>query len=434
MTIEHSVIPTGEIHAPHNWVVADEAARLALSVSAGDVRKYAYQTSDKTEWMLESVSPVVWSQRGAQGETGATGATGPTGATGAAGADGATGPQGPTGPQGETGPQGPTGHTGPTGPTGATGATGATGGAADVADVVHAATSKPVPVDADELALVDSAASFGLKKLTWANLKAALLSYFQGQFREKLTAARTYYVRTDGSDSNTGLSNTAGGAFLTIQKAVDTAASLDLSIYDVTISVGAGTFSAVILKPQVGAGSINIVGDTTTLTNCTISGGSGSAISASGSGCRYLISGFTLTGARGIQSAEGSTISTGPLRAGSITSRLLYVLRGGKVYANGAVTITTGMQFFAVVESQGSLIFQPGITVTLSGSPAFTGAFLYVAGSGSNVEAAGITFSGAATGARYAVALNATIYTANAGATYLPGDANGTSSSGGQYA
>lgn len=43
---------------------------------------------------------------------------------------------------------------------------------------IHAATSKTTPVDADELALLDSSASFGLKKLTWSNLKATLLSFF----------------------------------------------------------------------------------------------------------------------------------------------------------------------------------------------------------------------------------------------------------------
>lgn len=42
------------------------------------------------------------------------------------------------------------------------------------AAAVHAATSKATPVDADELPLIDSAAAFGLKRLTWANLKATL--------------------------------------------------------------------------------------------------------------------------------------------------------------------------------------------------------------------------------------------------------------------
>jgi hypothetical protein len=39
---------------------------------------------------------------------------------------------------------------------------------------VHGSTSKTTPVDADEIGLIDSAASFILKKLTWANLKATL--------------------------------------------------------------------------------------------------------------------------------------------------------------------------------------------------------------------------------------------------------------------
>lgn len=47
-----------------------------------------------------------------------------------------------------------------------------------VAPGTHAATGKTTPVDADELPLVDSAASNVLKKLTWANLKATLKTYF----------------------------------------------------------------------------------------------------------------------------------------------------------------------------------------------------------------------------------------------------------------
>lgn len=47
-----------------------------------------------------------------------------------------------------------------------------------VAAATHAATSKTTPVDADEIPLSDSAASFILKKLTWANVKATLKTYF----------------------------------------------------------------------------------------------------------------------------------------------------------------------------------------------------------------------------------------------------------------
>jgi hypothetical protein len=47
-----------------------------------------------------------------------------------------------------------------------------------IAEATHAATSKTTPVDADELPLVDSAASNILKKLTWANIKATLKTYF----------------------------------------------------------------------------------------------------------------------------------------------------------------------------------------------------------------------------------------------------------------
>lgn len=47
-----------------------------------------------------------------------------------------------------------------------------------LAQYIHAATGKTPPVDADELALIDSAASNVLKKLTWANLKATVATYY----------------------------------------------------------------------------------------------------------------------------------------------------------------------------------------------------------------------------------------------------------------
>lgn len=50
--------------------------------------------------------------------------------------------------------------------------------AGNVGSSIHGATAKTTPVDADELPLIDSAASNALKKLTWANLKATAKTYF----------------------------------------------------------------------------------------------------------------------------------------------------------------------------------------------------------------------------------------------------------------
>lgn len=43
---------------------------------------------------------------------------------------------------------------------------------------INAATAKTTPVNADTMPLIDSAASNALKKVTWANIKATLKSYF----------------------------------------------------------------------------------------------------------------------------------------------------------------------------------------------------------------------------------------------------------------
>lgn len=67
-------------------------------------------------------------------------------------------------------------------------AIGAGAGPEDLAINIHGATSKTTPVDADELPIADSAATFGLKKLTWGNLKAALKAYLDTLYQAVLEA------------------------------------------------------------------------------------------------------------------------------------------------------------------------------------------------------------------------------------------------------
>ena len=69
--------------------------------------------------------------------------------------------------------------------------------------------------------------------------------------------AAQYYVRTDGSDSNTGTANSSGGAWLTIQKAVNTAVAGD------TVTVVAGSYTKYVLSARSGTAGNPITFNTT---------------------------------------------------------------------------------------------------------------------------------------------------------------------------
>lgn len=71
-----------------------------------------------------------------------------------------------------------------------------TGNITVIAPGTHAASSKATPVDADEIPLVDSAASNALAKLTWANLKATFKTYYDA-------VAATFTNKTIALGSNT---------------------------------------------------------------------------------------------------------------------------------------------------------------------------------------------------------------------------------------
>lgn len=78
----------------------------------------------------------------------------------------------------------------------------------DWATVTHAATSKSMPVDADELSIVDSAAGNGIKRLTWANLKAALTSVLAAA-NGWISSSATWSYSSLDSAAYTGVINVA---------------------------------------------------------------------------------------------------------------------------------------------------------------------------------------------------------------------------------
>lgn len=253
--------------------------------------------------------------------------------------------------------------------------------------------------------------------------------------REALAANRTYYVRADGSDANNGLANTAGGAFLTLQKAYDTiAAKLDLAGFTATIQVGAvATFTAgiAISQPWTGGGAVVI----------DLGGGT---INSDAAGC--LTNTATLPGTVTIQngtlttSANGTLINNqgpGVIKVGAgITfgsagggDHMSARGAGASVLCTSNYSITGGARYHMLTQGP-ALITSANLTVTITGTPAFANAF---AGTqGGQINAYSNTYTGAATGLRY-TADRLGLIDARGGATYLPGGTAGTATNGGVY-
>ena len=101
---------------------------------------------------------------------------------------------------------------------------------------------------------------------------------------------------------------------------------------------------------------------------------------------------------------------------------------GAVVLANG-YTVTGGANYHWFANNAG--VINNGntpITVTLTGTPAFTGAFAGASALGLINPSSFITFSGSATGQRYITGSNGTVNTNGSGASYLPGSSAGSGS------
>jgi len=72
-----------------------------------------------------------------------------------------------------------------------------------IGTLINGATSKTTPVDADQVGLMDSAASNILKKLSWANIKATLKTYFDTLYIP--TSSNLYITTGDQSKTATGI-------------------------------------------------------------------------------------------------------------------------------------------------------------------------------------------------------------------------------------
>jgi hypothetical protein len=263
--------------------------------------------------------------------------------------------------------------------------------------------------------------------------------------REQLTADRTYYVRTDGSDSNTGLADTAGGAFLTIQHGLDVISqTLDLNIYNCTLQVRTGTFvggAAFGPIPSAGGNLVirgNGAANTIITTNqdhscglmvrghagnrCTIAGGW--TFQGSNDGATYL----RADGGCVTMFIAGALICTGD------NPTDVFIEATDKSYVEvTSSSATIGGDLDSYMACHNSTIKHNGGVITLSSSPVFQTGFVDAIEGNSVICKTTTTFSGTATGPRFNIGTGATIITENDSLTYFPGDALGVSDGNANY-
>ncbi len=270
----------------------------------------------------------------------------------------------------------------------------------------------------------------------------AITARFPAGTRTPLTANATYYVRSDGSDANTGLANSAGGALLTLQKAVDTVALLDIGNFNVTINCSNGSVTGnVTLKDFEGSGSCTIICSGTGVITHTSTSGIACFL-ADQNKSKWIVGDVSISiivGAvqplfhalnQGVLRIQATTIAiaTVAITLSNPDSAFFRAQRGGTILLLGfAMTITnTGTPtptavFYA--DNKSMIICSATSSIAMSGAWSNTYYCFYTQGSYIHLLSAQITLGGTAptAGQRYNGALLGLCNTGGGGASYFPG-------------
>lgn len=253
----------------------------------------------------------------------------------------------------------------------------------DVAAYTHAAASKATPVDVDELPISDSAASWGLKKLTWANIKIALKTYFDAlyatsriqsiaasvasnaltltlnqttlDFRSSSLNSGTVNTRNVGSavslvvPSGATLGTASGQAARLILLAVDNAGTVELAVANL-------------------AGGINL-DETTLISTTAISGASNSASTIYSTTARSNVP-FRVIGFIDITEATAGTWASAPTVIQGQGGQALTAMQS-LGYGQSVQDVTASRAFNTTYyNTTGKPIFVSITAVVANGSPA----------------------------------------------------------------
>lgn len=157
----------------------------------------------------------------------------------------------------------------------------------------HAATSKTPPVDADEIPLADSASSFSLKKLTWANLKATILSYLSN-------TAFAIGVTTPSTGKFTSLTTTLPSVFSgTLKVGATTYNPYGVAFtggYNVGWTNAADTGVGAYFQHNTGTNGVALIGGTLSAAALKINAAGGYTTNDGSTGVGATVTSATLTG------------------------------------------------------------------------------------------------------------------------------------------
>jgi hypothetical protein len=264
-----------------------------------------------------------------------------------------------------------------------------------------------------------------------------------GRSRWLLTGNVTLYCDVvNGNDANDGLAAGAGGAFKTVQRAGDVVMDyIDIGgTYSITIQLADGTYpESVALGAYVGrgrqshTGPVLITGNALTPSNVIIQPASGAAFTVVESYFEWEFSNLkVISTAQGFYADRGAWIVlTGGIVFGACVQHM-QANNGGLIEIYGDYTIVDDATYHMLAGLGGEILYLPGLTITLTGTPAFSGAFVY-SQTNAIVEATGVTWTGGTTGVRFINLLGGGIDTGGGGANYFPGDSAGSTTAPGWY-
>jgi hypothetical protein len=256
----------------------------------------------------------------------------------------------------------------------------------------------------------------------------------------KLSASKFFYVRAaDGSDGNNGETDTSGGAWLTLQHAVDyIQKNVDLNGYTAYIFLrGAFTSGVAITSPFRGPGGVMFttgsgVAASITSTNSNnffVTNGANITVHGNGFGGTLTLS--TVSSGNCMQTASGGQISQNGNVFGACAGSHMEAGAGGIIYTDGNYIISGGAIIHWHAAASGGNISVQGATITLTGTPVFSGFFAGL--SFGEIYLAGTTFVGSAIGKKFLCHFLGYLSCGALTSSDIPGSIAGTADDGGLF-